>query len=546
MLSNKLHSRMCVDNLWTCSLIILQLEERQSGKEFERLKHKSDRQRLAFAVKKIFNIKLCWDELVTQGPIPTRSFDDDSLRVIREYKNYMPFEPVFRLLPDMLVKGFKLVELSKIWYNSARRLGGVEPASYHSIRDFFEQVELADRGIKMMDEEHQRYKEQRISKQTERKLLVNQILRFDEVKEKYERCVEREKELKDYYKQLKVERNSEYPKLDKLPRDHPDYKETYEQIQYLAESMKGVYRELQTASYELELVKQDYAVGMANRTNLIHVQNDVKSSIQDIDMSLALHKENRLKSCHTCDKLRTNVARMWVALYKAKADELLAEQADILLQCKYSDNVSINIYSKTVANDSPNHLSSDDEAEQFEEVLDSVLTNEMENSNNLERQDSQSSDIVKPDNSPLPPLPPEVAEKEPETVDKEKEAFTAGYNPSTAGILDQREAKEYRQRVERLKKKFELDLSGLKTNVDCDVEMPIIESAPVEKPVAKGDAAGDSGDEADRESDNEENISVRPQSKRFIKRNPDRYSPLSDASDDFMVRRPGESIILYF
>lgn len=491
----------------------------------------TDRQRLAFAVNKVFKIKQSWNELSTQGVIATNHFDEDSARLVRDYKNYLSFEAVFRLVPDLLEKGFKLVELSKIWYNCGRRLAGAEPAQYHTIQHFFTQIETCDQVIKAMDKHIERKKDQRAGKQIERKMLVNRILRFDEVKEKYDRCVNRERELKEYYKQLKGERNTEYPKLDSLPRDTIEYKECYEQIQYLAESMKGVYHELQTASYELELVKQDYTVAMANRTNLIHMQNDVKAAIQDIDISLPLDAESRWKSCHTCDKLRANIARMWTALYEANASQLLIEQADILLLSKYSSILPIDDPSRYAASHS-HHSSSDDDPEEFEQMLDNTLTEEMEYSTSLERQNTDQSEAVE---SPAPPLPPPVTSKGPEEVPKQKSVLNSSYNPSTAGILDSHEAKRYRQRVDRLKKKFELDLSGLKTTVDCHVDASVVESAPKENKVAK--AASESGDEADMDSDEDRTSTSRPQSKRLVKRNPDRFSPLSDTSDDYIYQR---------
>lgn len=523
----------------------MQLDEPQKGREFEKLRTKTDKQRLAFVVQRIFSIQNSWKALVTQGTIPVKHFDEDSCKQVQHYKNYLPFESVFRLIPDILVKGFKLVELSKIWYNCARRLEGAAPAVFQTATDFFQQIELCEQRITALTKNMEYKRELRITKNSERRLLLNQILRFDEIKEKYDYCVDKERELKAYYKQLKSERNAEYPKLDKLSRHDTHYKESYDQIQYLAEAMKGVYRELQTASYELELVKQDYTVEMSNRTNLIHMQSDVKSIIQEIDESLPLDDENRLKSCHSCEKLRANVSRMWTALYRSKADEELAARADQILQCKYSQPLPINSRSNTVAINSPQHNDSSEDTTDLEQALDSTLTSEMGQDDNFDREKTGPSDMTTSPEAPLPPLPPPLKEGEKvETAGRRVSSLSAGYNPSTAGLVDQHEAKEYRERVDRLKKKFELDLSGLKTTVDCKVELPVIKSAPVQVAVKGAGVAVESGDEADMDSDQEDGTLSRPQSKRLTKRNPDRYSPLSDASDDYIyqqrVHAPGQ------
>lgn len=46
-----------------------------------------------------------------------------------------------------------------------------------------------------------------------------------------------------------------------------------------------------------------------------------------------------------------------------------------------------------------------------------------------------------------------------------------------------------------------------------------------------------SGEEADMDSEGEDKHSTRPQSKRYSKRQPDRYSPLSDASDEYIFQQ---------
>ena len=190
-------------------LFCFQLEEPQSGKQFEKLKNKTDRQRLAFAAKNIFDIQSRWNKLITQGPISPKDFEEDSLRQVRDYKGYLPFEAVFRLIPDILVKGFKLIELSKIWYNCSRRITGPGAVNFRTMPEFLEKISLLEHTIESIEQDMQYKKELKLTKQSERKLLMNQVHRFEEVKEKYDSCVEKERELKDYYKQLKQERNAE-------------------------------------------------------------------------------------------------------------------------------------------------------------------------------------------------------------------------------------------------------------------------------------------------------------------------------------------------
>lgn len=497
----------------------------------------TDKQKLAFAVKTIYTIQAAWDQLITTGPIPVSSFDEGSLKTVSEFKNYLRFEAVFRLVPDMLVKGFKLIELCKIWYNSARRMGGTEPVSHRTIEDFLDEITICDKAIDSLGRQIQHKRNSRIAKQSERKMLVNQILRLDEIKENYDECVEKERELKEHYKQLKVQRNSEYSKLDKLPRDDPAYKVSYEQIQYLAESMKAVYRELQTESYQLALVKQDYMVQIDTRANLIRMQDDVKLAIQDIDISLPLDEHRKVGSQYSCEKLRANITRMWMALYKSRADNRLTKQADNVLQCKYS-KIRINSRSDTVASNPSHSVSSDDEAH-----LDQVIQETLTNNSNMARENTGSERGTTPDSDPLPPKPlPPATQRSADNNRNRHQTVPKNYNPSSAGILDKHEAREYRHRVERLKKGFEVDLSNLKTTIDCRVDVR-------KKPHIDSDKTGvQSGDEADMESEPEEKSKLRPQSKRLTRRSAlgRSYSPLSDVSDDYIyqqqLRSPGNKL----
>ena len=503
-------------------LFCFQLEEPQSGKQFEKLKNKTDRQRLAFVAKNIFDIQSRWNNLITQGPISPKDFEEDSLRQVRDYKGYLPFEAVFRLIPDILVKGFKLIELSKIWYNCSRRITGPGAVNFRTMPEFLEKISVLEHTIESIEQDMQYKKELKLTKQSERKLLMNQVHRFEEVKEKYDSCVEKERELKDYYKQLKQERNAEYPKLERLSREDPKYREGYDQIQYLADSMRSVYRELQTASYELALVKQDYTVEMGARANLIRQQDDIKFTIQDIDISLPLDEQQRKQNIRTCERVRANCRRMWIALYQKKADEKLTKQADHILKNKYPQEW-INKSSNELATLSPTH-SKDSDDDSLDDELERTLTDEQKFSENFDRESSsnRSESLASPATLP-PPLTPQREKSVPE-----KRVSSGDFNPSTAGILDEHEAKEYRERVNRLKKKFELDLSGLKTNVDCKVEI-----TPREPQVAAM-----SSDEADMDSEQDKNMPA-AQKKKVTQPNlpADRYSPLSDASDEYIFKQ---------
>lgn len=479
---------------------------------------------MAFAVRNIFEIQSRWNNLITQGPISSKDFEDDSLRQIRDYKGYLPVEAVFRLIPDILVKGFKLIELSKIWYNCSRRITGPGTVTYRTMPDFLEKIKVLEHTVESIETDIQYKKDLKLTKQSERKLLMNQVHRFEEVKEKYDNCVEKERELKDYYKQLKQERNAEYPKLEQMSREDPKYREGYDQIQYLADSMRSVYRELQTASYELALIKQDYTVEMGARANLIRQQDDIKFTIQDIDISLPLNEQQRQQSIRTYETVRANCSRMWIALYQKRADEKLTKQADNILKNKHPQEWINKPSNELAENVSSPTQDKDSDGESLDDELERTLTDEQKFSENFDRETSsnRSESLASPATLP-PPLTPQREKSIPE-----RRVRSGDFNPSTAGILDEHEAKEYRERVDRLKKKFELDLSGLKTDVDCKVEF-----TPRAPQVASA-----SGDEADMDSEQDDNIAA-AQSKKVSKHRPsvDRYSPLSDASDEYIFQQ---------
>jgi len=434
-------------------------------------------------VKKIFDIHRAWRALTTEGQVLSKHFGEESLSQVKDFKNYLPFEPLFRLIPDLICKGFRLVELSKIWYNSAKRLYGPEPALYQSVDAFLDKIAFQERTIKNIDTDIAYKLETKKTKTAEWKMLVNKVTRFNKVKERHAECVEHEKELKSYYKSLKAERNAEYPKMERFQRDDPGYKQSYDHIQYLAEQMSRVYRELQTASYELEMVKQDYSLELEARPNLIRLQDDVKFSIQDIHLSIPLDEEHRKQCAENCELIRENVDRMWQALYDGLMSKKQTQKAESVLKRKLSQ-MEIN---NPVEVDLTDEMVNMDGTDEIEQELERDIEKSLDNSTN---------------GTPEPPSPAPTKKR------------LRGFNPSAAGITDSTEADQYRKRVERLKKDFTLDLSELKTKLDC-----IVTPRP------------QSGNEADEDSDGE---NKRPQSKRMTKRAPsaDRnHSPLSDSSE---------------
>lgn len=499
------------------------MEESKTGREFQKLKHKTDKQRMAFATKRVFEIHKNWKKLISTGLISCADFDEDSLQDLKGHKNYAAFEPIFRLVPDLLVKGFKLVELSKIWYNSYRRMVGPIQAHHHTTVDFYKQIDQMDEMIEQLEYDIEYKKSTCSSKQQERRLLLNQLMRVDQLKEKHDGCLERERELKDYYKQLKEERNKEHPKLDKLRRDDPEYKVVYNQIQYLADSMKKTYRELQTVSYEVALVKQDLNIEMGNRSNIIHMQQDTKQSVNDMHGDISMEEGELTKYSHTREKLKENCNRMQMALYSSNTNRKSSDFQDSGENNKQK-TLSIDKVTKIHSKNQTgklNQADSDNSGKDIEEELERTLT-QGENIS-FERESTTTSGNPSTIATPLPPILPKAVE----SGDNKQTKSHLTFNPNSSGIIDEVEAKEYDDRVKRLQQKFELDFSGLKTSVDC--------SSPVES--VRSSSSTSSREDTDMESENEPTT----RSKKIESRKaPDRYSPLSDIpdSEEYVYRQP--------
>lgn len=446
--------------------------------------------------------------MMTSGPIDISNFDADNLNEVKRYKNYNPFEAVFRLVPDLLVKGFKLVELSKVWYNSFRRLYGPDQVIHKTATFFEEQIGQFDKSARSVEQLMEKKRNVRDAKQKERRLVLNQLMRLDQLKDKHHQCVEREKELKEYYKQLKQERNAEYPRLEGLHREDTEYREVYDQIQYLAEKMKNVYRELQTASYELALIKQDFNVELGHRTQLIHQQSDIKQMISDVDNFLTNGEQQRLKYLRISEKINENCSRMRRALYP----KMLIDTQDKVSTSKHDKNV-INKNTFKTSSLSDNSLD-DDEA-----VVDKAIENAIEQLETEEREMESTTPIT-----PLAPVYPVGVSTSNPVVDRKP---NRRFNPTSSGLTDKNEAKEYNERVKRLNKGIDLDFSALKVVADCEED---------EEAEVIGELAVESGEEGDMESDEE--LMPRPQSKKYHKRSQQRYSPLSDVSDEYIYRQP--------
>ena len=102
-----------------------------------------EKQTLSKAVRDLYDINRKWDGLLKETDLDLNDFDPDSHHELIQFVNYTAFEPILRLIPDVLVKCFKSVDISKTWWTQANKVYATLPLKKQNITngEFARQVQ---------------------------------------------------------------------------------------------------------------------------------------------------------------------------------------------------------------------------------------------------------------------------------------------------------------------------------------------------------------------------------------------------------------------
>ncbi|XP_072179339.1 uncharacterized protein [Diadema setosum] len=81
-----------------------------------------DCEKLFEIIHQLQQVDVSWGSLLHSGDVNTTLFDPDSLKDVIAFPNHKRFEAVLRLIPDLLRKIHRAVELSKNWWYQAERI----------------------------------------------------------------------------------------------------------------------------------------------------------------------------------------------------------------------------------------------------------------------------------------------------------------------------------------------------------------------------------------------------------------------------------------
>ena len=117
-------------------------------------KEMSDKQKLGHAIKDMYYMNKKWDLLYKDDELQSGIFDPDSYHEIVQFPNFIDFEYVFRVVPDIFTKAYKSIEVAKIWWSEAIEiydsLPGIDGKKIYSSRELKIKIsELEDKINKL-------------------------------------------------------------------------------------------------------------------------------------------------------------------------------------------------------------------------------------------------------------------------------------------------------------------------------------------------------------------------------------------------------------
>ncbi|XP_046363921.2 uncharacterized protein LOC124140419 isoform X1 [Haliotis rufescens] len=94
----------------------------QVGFSFSKHLDGSEKEKLRVTVNELEEVSERWDRLLMEDDQDLEDYDPESYYEVMECEEHTKFEAVFRLLSDIFAKCYKVIELSKQWWNLAHKI----------------------------------------------------------------------------------------------------------------------------------------------------------------------------------------------------------------------------------------------------------------------------------------------------------------------------------------------------------------------------------------------------------------------------------------
>ena len=276
----------------------------------------SSKGRLSQAVRKMFKLNQKWDDIMNESVPHMECYDPDSKHEVVVFTDYLKYEAVLRLVPDIFVKAFKSIELAKLWWTHANQVYTSKPIERRTVKEFAKQEGHLEMQIIRVTEDIQRYEEAVKSQEKELESLNKREQRFQLLSEQCEKLEDRKDYVSQSYYTLLNNIQSMKEELGLLEKGTKRYREIEVMLEESDKKLTLTQDELKVLAYHFHIVQEDFNLEMELRPHLIRFSADIEVKMTDLKKDIADKSKEQRKTEKRLVLLKTNCDRMRQIMHK--------------------------------------------------------------------------------------------------------------------------------------------------------------------------------------------------------------------------------------
>ena len=271
---------------------------------------RSDKEKLAYAVRELYNLNAKWDALLREEPLHMDCFDQDSYHEIVQFSQSSAFEPLLRLVPDIFVRAYKSVELAKIWWTAANKVYDFLPREHVHVSEYDSIVEQLRSDVEQMEEEVRTQEALLASLEHDLRMLKTRENRCNVLGGEYDSVEARMKRASEQYGELMERRRRVLERLKLLDRGTSTYRSAQVDVRKLNGQLDLARQQHEQLSFKFDIIKQDFTLELELRPEFIRYVADVKEKMSEAKEAVAEVKQRKRTSEKRLALFRTNRERM--------------------------------------------------------------------------------------------------------------------------------------------------------------------------------------------------------------------------------------------
>ncbi|XP_074659119.1 uncharacterized protein LOC141911915 isoform X2 [Tubulanus polymorphus] len=266
-----------------------------------------EKQKLLFVVRKLNTVNRNWDAVLSEEEIDYRSFDEDSVHDLIQFKDVAHFEPVFRVVFDVFVKCHKSLELARTWWTLADIVYDTPLAGARTAQiEFDRKMKLLKSRIKKANDDIRKDEHVLLVYENDLTTLRKRENRVDSLDKNCTDLVDRKTRAQKDYNSVVKRREDLKIEIENTVQGTSRYNDLCMELRNIEVDMIEKYQHFKLLKYQFDILERDYHVELEVRPNFIRFTDHVQAKINDLTRNLTEKKLNRRDLEKSHELLRTN------------------------------------------------------------------------------------------------------------------------------------------------------------------------------------------------------------------------------------------------